>query len=327
MAPTPDLEKDEAQREGSPEERATFVSRVAYLWISGLLARGYRTTLEHEDLPSLRSDLRTAGVCDRFAREWDAEQRRATETGKKPSLYRPIWRAHRFTLLWTGVCQLSFYGSLVVNSMIMHEILAYFADPFAPRSRGYGLAAALFIVPVGSSLMNQQALLAVARMGMTLRSATSALIYRKSLLIDGASRQRSTVGQITNLMASDCQRFSEMAFFLHLAWIAPLIIITALVLLVWVIGWQALVGVATVISLIPLNAFLATKTQKLRAGQSKMSDERVKTVNEVLQGIRVIKLYAWEQFFRERAGSLRARERTSGRFSLLVIATPVLTPA
>ena len=46
----------------------------------------------------------------------------------------------------------------------------------------------------------------------------------------------------------------------------------------------------------------------IRDRMVKYTDERVKLTNEVLQGIRVVKLYAWEGPSEERINKLRALE-------------------
>ena len=40
----------------------------------------------------------------------------------------------------------------------------------------------------------------------------------------------------------------------------------------------------------------------------KLKDERIKVTNEVLNGIKVLKLYSWERAFREKIEGIRSRE-------------------
>lgn len=42
--------------------------------------------------------------------------------------------------------------------------------------------------------------------------------------------------------------------------------------------------------------------------QMQFKDERVKLVNEVLSGIKVLKLYAWEEAFRQKINDIRLKE-------------------
>lgn len=67
-------------------------------------------------------------------------------------------------------------------------------------------------------------------------------------------------------------------------------------------------GFAVMIAVIPLSAFIATRLRDLQAKQMKVKDERVKSMNEILSGIKVLKLYAWEPSFEKLITDTRERE-------------------
>ncbi|KAL1463596.1 hypothetical protein WDU94_015336 [Cyamophila willieti] len=62
------------------------------------------------------------------------------------------------------------------------------------------------------------------------------------------------------------------------------------------------------IILIPVNGYVATRIRNLQIRQMKSKDARVKLMNEVLSGIKVLKLYAWELSFQEQILRIRAKE-------------------
>lgn len=62
------------------------------------------------------------------------------------------------------------------------------------------------------------------------------------------------------------------------------------------------------IILIPVNGFIANKIKTLQIRQMKNKDERVKLMNEILGGIKVLKLYAWEPSFEEQVLKIREKE-------------------
>lgn len=64
-------------------------------------------------------------------------------------------------------------------------------------------------------------------------------------------------------------------------------------------------GVGVLILAIPLNTFLARKMRGYQKVQMGNKDARIKLMNEILNGIRVIKLYAWESPFLEKIGFIR----------------------
>ena len=62
------------------------------------------------------------------------------------------------------------------------------------------------------------------------------------------------------------------------------------------------------IILIPINGYLTNIAKKLQIKQMKLKDERVKAMNEILSGMKIIKLYGWEQAFINKVQSIRKKE-------------------
>lgn len=62
------------------------------------------------------------------------------------------------------------------------------------------------------------------------------------------------------------------------------------------------------IVIIPLNACISNKRKKLQFYEMQKKDERIKLINELLGGIKVLKLYAWEPSFEEKVLQIRDKE-------------------
>ena len=62
------------------------------------------------------------------------------------------------------------------------------------------------------------------------------------------------------------------------------------------------------LAMIPINAYLTNISKRLQIRQMKLKDERVKAMNEILNGMKIIKLYSWEQAFIERIQTIRSKE-------------------
>ncbi|XP_062499702.1 multidrug resistance-associated protein 1-like [Corticium candelabrum] len=122
------------------------------------------------------------------------------------------------------------------------------------------------------------------------------------------ARKDSTTGEIVNLMAVDAQRFMDLMMYFHMIWSSPLQIILAVFFLWQTMGPSVLAGVGVMILLIPVNAVMAFITRKLQVKQMRLKDKRIKIINEVLSGIKVIKLYAWERSFLESVSNVRQNE-------------------
>ncbi len=70
-------------------------------------------------------------------------------------------------------------------------------------------------------------------------------------------------------------------------WSSPLQIAIAVYMLYGIVGSSVLAGLAVMILLIPINGVLATFQRKLQIAQMSQKDQRIKLMNEVLNGMKV----------------------------------------
>lgn len=71
------------------------------------------------------------------------------------------------------------------------------------------------------------------------------------------------------------------------------------------IGWSGVIGVVFMLAFIPLQAWIGKRSGALRLKCTKRTDFRVKIMNEILYGIQVIKMYAWEKSFAKMVDQIR----------------------
>lgn len=133
-------------------------------------------------------------------------------------------------------------------------------------------------------------------------------IYRKSLKLSNTSKQNKSVGEIVNLMSIDTQKFSDTVSNLHIIWGGPVVIALAVYFLWQEIGPSTLAGVGLMILLIPLNILIAGRMRTLQFQQMKVKDQRIRLMNEIVNGIKVLKLYAWEHSFEKYVEQFRQKE-------------------
>ena len=78
------------------------------------------------------------------------------------------------------------------------------------------------------------------------------------------------------------------------------ILVVIAVLLVYLIGWQSLMGVFFMCLLVPYFAGLSYLSAALRLRTASLSDRRISLMNQVVSGIRAIKTRAWEDEYRKK---------------------------
>ncbi|MGH0124216.1 UNVERIFIED_CONTAM: hypothetical protein FKN15_024645 [Acipenser sinensis] len=319
-----------------PDQDASFLSKIVFWWFTGLVVKGYKKPLKAEDLWSLRKDDTSEKIISDLKQEWSVECAKlqqktdslsptATLGSKMPDqaqLLRKLQKEQSsgFCLLRAlarvfGPYFLSGTLCLVVHDVFMFSIpqvlsllLAFMSDADAPLWKGYFYAALMFLVSCMQSLFNHQYMCSCFTVGMRVKTAIMGLVYRKSLVITNAARRTCTVGEIVNLVSADTQKLMDFVVYFNAVWLAPIEITLCLFFLWQHLGPSALAGIATIILIFPLNGVIAKQRSKLQEVQMKHTDGRIKLMNEILNGIKILKFYAWEKAFLERVLGYRAKE-------------------
>jgi len=73
-------------------------------------------------------------------------------------------------------------------------------------------------------------------------------------------------------------------------------------------GVSILAGLGVMLLLIPSNILISRVARKLQVKQMGAKDLRLKMMNEILNGIKVLKLYAWETSFMKMVSKFRKKE-------------------
>lgn len=109
-------------------------------------------------------------------------------------------------------------------------------------------------------------------------------------------------------MAIDAERFQTITPQIQLYWSAPYQCILALIFLFIIMGYSAIPGIFVMVTVVPLNIFCSKWVRGWNMRQMKLKDERAKMCNEVLNGIKVIKFYAWELPMKAMIEKIRKQE-------------------
>uniref|UniRef100_A0A8B9QNC4 Canalicular multispecific organic anion transporter 1 n=1 Tax=Apteryx owenii TaxID=8824 RepID=A0A8B9QNC4_APTOW len=220
------------------------------------------------------------------------------------TLFKTFWQ----NLLLSVAFKLVHDGLVFVSPQLLKLLIAFVSDPEAFAWQGYLYATLLFLAALVQSLCLQQHFHLCFQLGISVRASLTAAIYKKALTVSSATRKESTVGETVNLMSADAQRFMDMANFIHQLWSCPLQIVLSIVFLWMELGPSVLAGIGVMVLLIPINGFLVTKAKGIQVRNMKNKDERMKIMNEILNGIKILKLFAWEPSFEKRIKEIRARE-------------------
>ncbi|XP_029065759.1 multidrug resistance-associated protein 4 isoform X2 [Monodon monoceros] len=243
---------------------------------------------------------------------WDREVLRAEKDAREPSLTKAIIKCYWKSYLVLGIFTLIEESTRVVQPIILGKIIGYFENynptDSAALYKAYGYAGVLSACTLVLAILHHLYFYHVQCAGMRLRVAMCHMIYRKALCLSNLAMGKTTTGQIVNLLSNDVNRFDQVTIFLHFLWAGPLQAIIVTILLWMEIGISCLAGMAVLIILLPLQSCIGKLFSSLRSKTAAFTDTRIRTMNEVITGIRIIKMYGWEKSFADLITSLRRKE-------------------
>lgn len=297
----------------NPKKKANILSKLFYTWTIPLFHTGTQRKIQLLDLYKALPEDKSEGLGDRLEYQWNKQVKNAREKpNRKPSLLVALIK----TFFWEySIYGVFFFLQHVVLRAPQPFVLSMFIGGFEATEQSRSLST----MYITASLLVAISLLTIflwhhgnfgsMSVGMRIRIAVSSLIYRKIIKLNKTSQGQTAAGQIINILSNDVQRFDLVAPMLHFLWIMPIQVVLVTCLMWKIIGNYCFVGIAAMIVItIPLQTYLGKLTSHLRLKVATKCDTRVKHMSEIISGIQVIKMYAWEKPFEKLIQYLRANE-------------------
>ncbi|SCV04479.1 LAMI_0H16468g1_1 [Lachancea mirantina] len=306
--PYQEIREYHSKRKNNPRDSANIFSRISFTWMTELMRSGYNKYLTESDLYRLPANFGSAEIAQTFEKRWDHEIKRSSN----PSL------------AWALV--LTFGGKMLLGAAfkVIHDILAFtqpqllrilikFVADYTdtadsdkePIVRGFMIAIGMFVVSVLQTSVLHQYFLNAFDTGMNIKSGLTSVIYQKALVLSNEASTASSTGDIVNLMSVDVQRLQDLTQWGQIIWSGPFQLILCLVSLYKLLGPCMWVGVFIMVIMIPTNSIIIRLQKKLQKIQMKNKDERTRIISEILNNIKSLKLYAWEEPYKQKLEYVR----------------------
>ncbi|XGW22458.1 hypothetical protein V3C99_005022 [Haemonchus contortus] len=333
--------------ETHPEVSASFPNRQLLWWFGPLVSKAYKKPLDIDDLFELDDGLKSENLMAQWETEWskalkDYEQRKQAHSSplddiildekspllldsaknygtrskpkiqnddaELPSIIAVLWKLFKWELI--GGSAIKFLSDIIqfANPAFLSLLITFTENSSAPLYEGLFYSAGLFVSAMLRSLFMNNYFTVMFRVGTKIQSTLTAAVYNKALKLSSSSRRLKTHGEIVNLMAIDVDRFRLITPQLQQYWSSPLQIIICMFLLWQTVGYAVIAGFLVMASLIPFNICMSLVSKRWTVQQMQLKDERIRMTNEVLSGVKVVKLYAWEPAMEAVVDQIRMKE-------------------
>ncbi|RXM98378.1 ATP-binding cassette sub-family C member 9 [Acipenser ruthenus] len=312
-----------------------LLSKATYWWMNPLIIGAHKRPIDLKKIGKLPIAMRALTNYIRLKDAYE-EQRKmvADQADKSPSIWRSMYHAFGRPILLSSTFRyladlLGFAGPLCIYCILMRlggrnspesseqknasGLGVYFLSSHELLENTFVLAVLLFLALILQRTFLQASYYVTIETGINLRGALLAMIYNKILRLSTSnmSMGEMTLGQINNLVAIETNQLMWFLFLCPNLWAMPVQIIMGVILLHYLLGFSALIGACVIVLLAPIQYFIATKLADAQKSTLDYSTDRLKKTNEILKGIKLLKLYAWENIFCSSVEETRVKELTS----------------
>uniref|UniRef100_A0A8C2BTY8 ATP-binding cassette, sub-family C (CFTR/MRP), member 9 n=1 Tax=Cyprinus carpio TaxID=7962 RepID=A0A8C2BTY8_CYPCA len=310
-----------------------LLSKATYWWMNPLIIGAHKRPIELKKIGKLPIAMRALTNYMRLKDSYE-EQRKTEDPEKSPSIWKSMYRAFGGSILLSSTFRymadlLGFAGPLCISGIVgnLHSSTeidrtnktanmtfgVFFMSSNELLKNTSVLAVLLFLALVLQRTFLQASYYVTIETGINLRGALLAMIYNKILRLSTSnmSMGEMTLGQINNLVAIETNQLMWFLFLCPNLWAMPVQIIMGVILLYYLLGNSALIGAGVILLLAPVQYLIATKLADTQKSTLDYSTDRLKKTTEILKGIKLLKLYAWENIFCDRVEETRGKELTS----------------
>ncbi|XP_066990041.1 multidrug resistance-associated protein 1-like [Macrobrachium rosenbergii] len=323
-----------------PSQKSSFINQISFHWCSNLVWKGWKKPLVADNLwrlPRNCSSRHCLGLwnhaCESFSTGTNADENEGPRCQQDmlPTLW-IIVRAYFWPFMYANMLYLLSKVFVLFMPQMLSLLIDFTSNKSEPTWHGFAYCGVLLSVSMLTTVIKNLFYYRDQIIMLQLKTSLMAAVYRKAMRLSTSARTRYTIGEITNLMSLDSQRVSDTVFFLNHVWGGPMIISIVLYLLWQILGPPVLAGVGILVLLVPVNSVIANKIKVISASQMKLQDKRIKMLTEIISGIKVLKLYAWEVAFgkrvelvrKEEIASLRRKAYLEAAVSFIWLTTPYL---
>ncbi|KAJ1920449.1 hypothetical protein H4219_001286 [Mycoemilia scoparia] len=280
------------------------------IWKYGRKRGGIKESI----LPDLVASDDAGEMAKIMEKSWEREVRLG-----RYSLWRVLWDITGPTFCLAGIIGLTESIFKLGQAICLSYLIKFFQKKDKDPKEGYLIALGMCLCVLIQGFLHHHYFWPAVRSGYRARVGLIAFLFRKSLLLS-ASSPLST-GTVVNLISNDVQPFDTCSGYFHYIWIGPAEVIMVFAFLYINIGAATIVAVGIFILVIPLQVIISRKYSSYRSETVKGRDSRIRLQTDILSGIEVIKLSAWEKPLAKQVQALRDQEyrylRRSSRLKVL----------
>ena len=287
-----------------------------------LFKTGYKKELELPDLHKYCAADDPKRVSDQLEIYWNKELKKS-----KPNVVRALgmtfglrYFMYAMILLITE-CVAKTFQPLLIGTVVRYFTEREGFDGEDNAQKAYLAAGAICISSIFETFGRNHYQLLVRRVALNCRTSLTMLVYKKILRLSKSSFEKTSVGQILNILANDLNRFDELGHIMIYILIAPIQSVIVMYIMWGYLGIASVGGLVILFLFIPFQGVMGRLFNIFRRKTTNITDKRIKLMGEIISAMKLIKVYCWETPFADVIAEIRKKEIDMMKWSSLLKGT------
>ncbi|CAM1312334.1 ABCC4 (predicted) [Pycnogonum litorale] len=292
------------ERTRNRNSKAFVNSYWSYIsWIFKTLFDIWKDRLSEETLSKLPQFCRTRNIDIQVSQH-------LPEDHLDINLKRLLWKTFKKDIISAFIVGVVYECVIKIANLIFLQMFLeylYFNGNYT-YNQGVYIMVAVCICSGFAMLVNHIFFFITGLLGIRSRIAVNTLIYKKIINLSNIGLKRTSVGNIVNMMSNDTGKLELASLHFLYIIIGP---IQALIITVYMWNFihpYAIIGMGVVFVLSFFQVCIGNIFGNLRSKTGNATDKRTKLMNEIIFGIKIIKMNAWEEAFSIDLSKLRSIE-------------------
>ncbi|XP_043520961.1 multidrug resistance-associated protein 5-like isoform X6 [Frieseomelitta varia] len=300
------IRHENQNKESMPADSAGLFSYIFYTWITPYIWKAYKNGIDITNLPCISTYETSKYNAHRLEVLWQEE------IGKRgpylASLPNVCWRFVRTRICIAGfLLSCSTICGFISSMILMKRVLEHVQSPEEDTWTGIKWALLLICCDLLRVVFFNWTWNTNIRTALRLKSACTTLLYEKIIRLNNLGNKNT--GEIINLFTNDSQRLFDVVVYGPMIFSGPIIITCGIIYILWIFSPFALCGILTFLVFYPCQYLISRLVGHFRTKTVVITDIRVKLMNEILECIKLIKMYSWEKYFSNKLLDIRKKEK------------------
>ena len=271
------------------------------------------TPLDHRTLPPLYETFNSEPNIRGLDQIWYHKKEESSESqAKNPSLIRCLVQTHKTALLKNFILVFFQINTSLASALLLGKLMGAITstsknEDMDIESLVYHLLA-FIICNFCSIIIENIANYDSAKLGRIVRMSILGFIYKKLNISTLSSVQGISIGKIVNLLSNDIKDLDLGLVYFSSVLLAPWSLFISCYVLWSYFGVYSIISLIIQTLIVMFAGYLSGRTENLRNEKNALTDQRIKYTNELIENIRLLKLYAWEKTFIDKISAIRDLE-------------------